>query len=78
MSKMTSACLRYMPPPTEPFRFSGPVGRRYGLEIAGIFAIKLPLLLLLWFVAIRPSTPAPDAAINSVARMYGYSQMAKP
>ena len=44
-------------------------GRRYGLELALIIAVKLALLAVLWFVFIkpwpRPSTP-PAAAVQQL------------
>jgi hypothetical protein len=40
-------------------------GRRYGWEIALIIAVKLMLLIVLWFVFIKPWPPAttPPAAV---------------
>ncbi|MEO7430852.1 MAG: cytochrome oxidase putative small subunit CydP [Dokdonella sp.] len=39
------------------FRSRG--GRRFGIEFGAIIAIKLALLILLWFVCFRPH-PRPD------------------
>jgi hypothetical protein len=60
------------------FKFNGPVIQRYGYEIAAIFAIKLPLLLLLWFVVIRPWPHDPAVAADSVARSYSVTSQVAP
>jgi hypothetical protein len=70
--------LANSPTTTRAFSFNGAVSRRYGYEIAGIIAIKLPLLLLLWLVVIRPWPHDPANAALSVARSYSISSRVAP
>jgi hypothetical protein len=62
-----------LPPPdpsAQKFRFGNQTGKRYGLEILGIFAIKLPLLLVIWLLFIQPWSHSAQDAQVAVARIY--------
>jgi hypothetical protein len=66
---------------TEPVRpektwFRTREGRRYAWEIALIVAVKLALLLILWFAIIKP-WPHPTATPSTVVRQL-YAPMSPP
>lgn len=60
-------------PARQEYLFSAGLGHRYGLDIGVIFLIKLPLLLLLWLLVIRPFVQSPASIGRSITRIYSSS-----
>lgn len=62
--------VKRLPPSSEDMWFNTRDGRRYGWEIGCIIVVKVALLVVLWFVFIRPWQRPAMAPATTVQQLY--------